>query len=106
LSDGTGKLIFLNPKSLTPSKYYTLQILVLRWANINESEFTKDLYANVWKANSIVKIDTSNGISNPGLGSLVLEPENKKSNAGVEWNCVDSITQIKFMLQKPMDNYL
>jgi glutaminyl-peptide cyclotransferase len=63
---------------------------------INELEFIRGfIYANIWKTNSIVKIDTSNGkvVGKIDLSSLVFEAKNKNPDADVlNGIAYDSIT--------------
>jgi len=86
MSDGTDKLTFLNPKNLTPIKGLSVTNNNSPLTNINELEFIKGfIYANVWRTDSIVKIDTSNGkvVGILDLSSLVFEAKNKQPNADV-----------------------
>ncbi len=86
MSDGTDKVTFLNPKSLTLIKVLSISDNNSPLDNINELEFIKGfIYANVWLTNSIVKIDTSNGkvVGRLDLSSLVFEAKNKNPHADV-----------------------
>ncbi|HEY1872417.1 MAG TPA: glutaminyl-peptide cyclotransferase [Chitinophagaceae bacterium] len=86
MSDGTNKLTYLSPKSLTPIKVLSVTDNNSPVDGINELEFIKGfIYANVWQTNSIVKIDTSNGkvVGKLDLSALVFEAKNKKPNADV-----------------------
>jgi len=96
MSDGTDKLTFLSPESLTPIKVLSVTDSNFPLTNINELEFIKGfIYANVWQTNSVVKIDTSNGkvVGKLDLSSLVFEAKNKNPNADVlNGIAYDSIT--------------
>ena len=96
MSDGTDKLTFLDPKSLTPVKVLPITDNNTPLININELEFIKGfVYANIWQTSSIVKIDTSNGkvVGKIDLSSLSHEAKNKNPNASVlNGIAYDSIT--------------
>lgn len=86
MSDGTHKLTFLDPNSLTPVKVLSVTENNNSLAHINELEFIRGfIYANVWQTNSIVKIDTVNGnvVGKLDLNSLAFEAKNKNPNADV-----------------------
>ncbi|MDH7460128.1 glutaminyl-peptide cyclotransferase [Chitinophagaceae bacterium 26-R-25] len=86
LSDGTDKLTYLNPKTLTQEKILSVTDSNTPLESINELEFIKGfIYANVWQQNVIVKIDPSNGkvVGKIDLGSLVNEAKTKNPNVDV-----------------------
>jgi glutamine cyclotransferase len=86
MSDGTDKLTYLSPKTLTQEKIVSVTENNAPLESINELEFIKGfIYANVWQKNVIVKIDPSNGkvVGNLDLSSLVNEAKTKNPNVDV-----------------------
>lgn len=86
MSDGTDKLTFLNPDNLQPLKTLSVTENGMPVENLNELEFIKGfIYANVWRTNTILKIDLNDGkvIGQLDLSSLSLEERNKNPNAEV-----------------------
>lgn len=86
MSDGTNKLTYLNPKSLTQEKILSVTENNRPRNNINELEFIKGyIYANVWQSNEIVKIDPSNGkiVGKLDLSSLAIEAKTKNPDVDV-----------------------
>jgi glutamine cyclotransferase len=86
MSDGTAKLTCLHPDSLKPVRTITVTENGTPVINLNELEYIRGfIYANVWQANYIVKIDPNNGkvLGRIDLTSLVFDAKNKSVNAEV-----------------------
>ena len=62
MSDGTDKLTFLDPISLSVSKEIYVKENDYAVHNLNELEYVDGyIYANVWMTNEIIKIDSKDG---------------------------------------------
>jgi glutaminyl-peptide cyclotransferase len=62
MSDGTSALRFLDPKTLKETGRIEVTLAGRPLANVNELEWVKgEIYANVWRTNSIVRIDPVSG---------------------------------------------
>jgi glutaminyl-peptide cyclotransferase len=62
MSDGTSELRFLDPKTLRETHRIKVTLDGRSISNVNELEWVKgEIYANVWKTNSILRIDPANG---------------------------------------------
>jgi glutamine cyclotransferase len=62
MSDGTSVLTYLDPVKLTPVKTLPVTENGTARGNLNELEFIHGfIYANIWKTNLVVKIDTATG---------------------------------------------
>ncbi|MFB0925083.1 MAG: glutaminyl-peptide cyclotransferase [Vicingaceae bacterium] len=62
MSDGSNNLYYLDPNQLSVVRTVPVSDNGRIVGNLNELEFIKGfIYANVWKTNTIVKIDTANG---------------------------------------------
>jgi glutaminyl-peptide cyclotransferase len=62
MSDGTSEIRFLNPDTLAESGRITVTLEGKPLENVNELEWVKgEIYANVWRTNSIVRIDPHTG---------------------------------------------
>jgi glutamine cyclotransferase len=62
MSDGTPKLRFLNPHTLQETRRLEVTLNGRPLPNLNELEWVKgQIYANVWHANWIARIDPANG---------------------------------------------
>lgn len=62
MSDGTNKLTYLDPNSLRVVKTISVFERGISKDNLNELEYIDGyIYANIWKTNSIVKIDPTDG---------------------------------------------
>jgi glutamine cyclotransferase len=86
MSDGTDKLTYLNPKTLTQEKILSVTENNTPLVSINELEFIKGfIFANVWQENVIVKINPSNGkvVGKLDLSSLVNEAKTKNPSVDV-----------------------
>ena len=65
MSDGTSELRFLDPETLRETRRLTVTLDEKPVENLNELEWVKgEIYANVWRTNSIVRI-------NPKTGAIV-----------------------------------
>jgi glutamine cyclotransferase len=62
MSDGTSTLRFLDPKTLKETGRIEVTAAGKPLPNVNELEWVKgEIYANVWRTNSIVRIDPGSG---------------------------------------------
>jgi glutaminyl-peptide cyclotransferase len=62
MSDGTSELRFLDPKTLRETHRIKVTLEGRPISNVNELEWVKgEIYANVWKTNSILRIDPASG---------------------------------------------
>jgi len=62
MSDGTAQLRFINPQTLLETRRLEVTLNGKPLANLNELEWVKgEIYANVWHANWIARIDPANG---------------------------------------------
>jgi glutaminyl-peptide cyclotransferase len=78
MSDGTAQLRFINPQTLLETRRLEVTLNGKPLANLNELEWVKgEIYANVWHANWIARIDPGNG-QVTGLINLngILSPSN------------------------------
>jgi len=78
MSDGTPQLRFLNPHTLKETRRLTVTLNGKPLPNLNELEWVKgEIYANVWHANWIARIDPASG-QVVGLINLtgILSPSN------------------------------
>lgn len=88
MSDGTSQLTFLSPDNLKPVKTLNVTKYGESVDMINELEYIDGyIYANIWLANSIIKIDPSNGkvVGRLDLTSVYTTEKHKNPN-GVEMN--------------------
>lgn len=88
MSDGTDKLTFLDPISLSVSKKISVKENNYAKENLNELEYVNGyIYANVWKTNEIVKIDSKDGkvVGRIDLTSYATDAKNSFS-ASMEMN--------------------
>lgn len=79
MSDGTDKLTFLDPISLSVSKKISVKENHYAKQNLNELEYVDGyIYANVWMTNEIVKIDSKDGkvVGRMDLTSYALDAKN------------------------------
>lgn len=86
MSDGTGKLTFLDPASFTPIRILNVTWNGMSQDSLNELEYIKGfIYANVWMNNSIFKIDPTTGavIGKLDLSFLTKDARNKNPRADV-----------------------
>lgn len=84
MSDGTHKLTYLDPATLQTVKTLTVTDESGGVQDLNELEFINGaLYANVWRTNTIVKIDTASGevTGRMDLSSLAREAKLKYRDA-------------------------
>lgn len=93
MSDGTYKLTFLDPISLTVVKTISVKENASVKENLNELEYVNGyIYANVWKTNEIVKIDARDGkivgridLTSYALDAKSLSPSSMEMN-GIAYN--------------------
>ena len=86
MSDGTSKLTFLDPTTLTPVRILNVTENGIPQDSLNELEFIKGfIYANVWMNNHIVKINPSTGniVGKLDLSILTQDARNKNPRADV-----------------------
>lgn len=79
VSDGSDRLYFLNPETLTPDRVQSVRINGQALRNLNELEFINDqIWANVWMSEQIVSID-------PGTGEVtaVIDLRGLREQAGI-----------------------
>ena len=79
MSDGTDKLTFLDPISLSVSKEIYVKENDYAVHNLNELEYVDGyIYANVWMTNEIIKIDSKDGkvVGRIDLTSYVKDAKN------------------------------
>lgn len=85
LSNGTSKIYFIDPATMKTIKTLMVRGRRGRVSNLNELELIKGaLYANVWQANYIVKIDTATGAVTGRLDLTALVREAKKNYRGAK----------------------
>lgn len=85
LSNGTSKIYFIDPATMKTVKTITVRGSRGRVGNLNELELIGSaLYANVWQANYIVKIDTATGAVKGKLDLTALVREAKKKYRGAK----------------------
>jgi glutamine cyclotransferase len=104
MSDGTDKLTFFNPETNKLEKSLAVTEQGVPVTNLNELELIKGyLYANIWKTNTIVKIDSSSGklVGKIDLSKLVLQQQSE-DNAVQELNDIayDPISNRMFITGK------
>lgn len=93
MSDGTNKLRYLDPESLSVVKTLSVFEDGYTLRNINELEYVDGfIYANVWMTNTIVKIDAATGkvtakldLSSLAKEALLKNPASKEMN-GIAYN--------------------
>jgi len=86
MDDSTEVLTYLDPSTLQPVKKLKVTINGAPRDSINELEYIKGyIYANVWYANYILKIDPATGqvVGRLDLGPLVADAMNKNPDANV-----------------------
>ena len=86
MSDGSSNLTYLDPVKLSPTKILKVTENGLPRDSLNELEFIKGfIYANIWRNNSVVKINPTNGkvIGKIDLGQLMVMEQNKNSHVDV-----------------------
>jgi glutamine cyclotransferase len=84
MSDGTDKLTYFNADTQKPEKTLSITDNGVPINNLNELELIKGfLYANIWKTNTIVKIDLSTGriIGKIDLSKLTIQQKTENHNA-------------------------
>jgi glutamine cyclotransferase len=104
MSDGTDKLTYFNPETSKREKSLAVTDHGVPVTNLNELELIKGyLYANIWKTNTIVKIDSSSGkvVGKIDLSKLVLQQQSE-DNAVQELNGIayDPISNRMFITGK------
>jgi glutamine cyclotransferase len=104
MSDGTDKLTYFNPETNKPEKSLAVTDQGVPVNNLNELELIKGyLYANIWRTNTIVKIDSSSGkvVGKLDLSKLALQ-QKSENNAVQELNGIayDSISNRMFITGK------
>ncbi len=85
-SDGTDTLTYINPQNFKKVKTLEVTDNGTPLNNLNELEYINGfIYADVWKTNFIVKIDTTNGnvVGKLDLTSLVNDAQNKNPKVDV-----------------------
>ncbi|QDU83736.1 Glutamine cyclotransferase [Planctomycetes bacterium Pla163] len=93
-SDGTSRLIFLDPETQKPTSAVSVRDRGAAVANLNELEWIDGcLYANVWMTDRIAKIDVETGrvmawIDLEGIIDLAPEPSSNPANVlnGIAWD--------------------
>lgn len=84
MSDGTDKLTYLNAETQTPEKTIPVTDNGVPVNDLNELEMIKGyLYANIWKTNTIVKIDLKTGriVGKIDFGQLTMQQKTENNTA-------------------------
>jgi glutamine cyclotransferase len=97
MSDGTDKLTYLNPETQKLEKTLAITDNGVAVINLNELELiTGYLYANIWKTDTIVKIDPSSGnvVGKIDLSQLTLQQKAENATAqelnGIAYDAVSN----------------
>jgi glutamine cyclotransferase len=85
MSDGTSKLTFLDPATLTPVRVLNVTQNGMPQDSLNELEYIKGfIYANVWMNNFIFKINPSTGAIVGKLDLSLLSQDARNKNPGAD----------------------
>ncbi len=84
MSDGTNRIQFLDPQTLTPVRTIEVTDAGLPLNNINELEYINgEIWSNVWMTNRIARIDPATGKVNAWLDMTGLLAPNEREGVDV-----------------------
>jgi glutamine cyclotransferase len=87
LSDGSATLHFLDPETFHELRHITVQDRGVPVTQLNELEFVHgQIYANIWYADRVVRIDPATGHVLGFIDLTGLLPENEHSSSGAVLN--------------------